>query len=124
MGYHSNSRPFVNHPIFDHLKSGNWSFKVQSLQQIFSWFIVWQIEILKYFLTISGRTGKPRKARNNDESSSEEDDTNSVTIDEEDESENVNKKEVKAQAPVADIEDTVGDIDMRTKKMEALDKTK
>ena len=42
-------------------------------------------------------------------------------IDEEDESENVNKKEVEA---IADIEDTVGDVDMRTKKMEALDKTK
>jgi hypothetical protein len=74
------------------------------------------------FLTILGRTGKPRKARNNDESSSEEDDTNSVTIDEEDENENGNKKEV--SPPVADIEDTVGDVDMRAKKMEALDKTK
>ena len=88
---------------------------------VFGCSFVCQIKILKYFLTISGRTGKPRKARNNDESSSEEDDTNSVTIDEEDESENVYKKEVEA---IADIEDTVGDVDMRTKKMEALDKTK
>jgi hypothetical protein len=64
-----------------------------------------------------------------------------VTIDEEDESEvgngngngngngksgSVNGKtenDVTA-APVADIEDTVGDIDMRVKKMEALDKIK
>ena len=64
-----------------------------------------------------------------------------MTIDEEDESEvangngngngngktgSVNGKpgsDVTA-APVADIEDTVGDIDMRVKKMEALDKIK
>ena len=96
--------------------------------------------------------GKHRKPRNNDESSSEDDDSNSICIDEEDENEatnggngngtavdetnnanghnaEVNQVEVEnvvneVQSHVPDIEDTVGDHDMKLRKMEALDKTK
>ena len=95
--------------------------------------------------------GKHRKPRNNDESSSEDDDSNSICIDEEDENEatngngngtavnntnnaNTNKAEItpvavenvvnEVQSHVPDIEDTVGDHDMKLRKMEALDKTK
>ena len=98
--------------------------------------------------------GKHRKPRNNDESSSEDDDSNSICIDEEDENEatngngngngtavdktnnandghnaEVNPVEVEnvaneVQSHVPDIEDTVGDHDMKLRKMEALDKTK
>ncbi len=97
--------------------------------------------------------GKHRKPRNNDESSSEDDDSNSVCIDEEDENEVANgngigttvnnankvntnsyKDEInpvvvenvvnEAQSHVPDIEDTVGDHDMKLRKMEALDKTR
>ncbi len=97
--------------------------------------------------------GKHRKPRNNDESSSEDDDSNSVCIDEEDENEvangngngttvnNANKANTNSykaeknpvvvenvvnevQSHVPDIEDTVGDHDMKLRKMEALDKTR
>lgn len=91
---------------------------------------------------LAGRTGKPRKPRNNDESSSEEDDTNSVCINEEDEAEVAAEKagndvkaqignglttvqtEVAAKEPVPDIEDTVRDVEMTNRKLEALDKIK